>query len=643
MSKTDFSKAISGMMHDKAIVLESSNPLEFFKYDEYLELVLCIAYMTLSKEKIIKKEIKNEDKLGRLTKMVSTKDIDLVFDPSFNPGDMPHVTHAEVWDNLWILDNIRDSIMHGQFTVDFTNKCFNIKNEMEKRGLEATVPFSWFIKYTQNDIFKKKIMDEYTVSGFFYDNSKKDKRHFRIPEEIYNHIFYNVHVSGNKFNVIGIEKEVKELFRKYMDVEITAEDKVKYRRRTLLYGNNYKENYLISFFKASDMVKEELEKKYPNLKIEIHSVNRKQKLVSKLSRNLDRNYKNYDLMFDELEYFQSHRSDNLINALSNIISGLTLVKEKGLDLSQMDYRIFNFLIEGKDSPYTKDVDIYTQYRKNLDILKILNLNAYAISTLVINHEGLYTDFFGEDNPINYHIEVLKKEPLLKNLIAQRTKIKEYLEKRGNLVDKENQIKCVKDKYKDTVIPPEAQAIIDRINADIASLTPEIEAKKDEIWYFTCERGNKLRYNINDNTRPVLVAIDDSILRLEELHKEFLNTKKDSRKEITKKIVEEFNHYMVLQLSIKYWVCDNMKDALVVIRNSFSHIARMTFGGYRFFDRVMLLNDYETEQNTVKVEKPNEEHEFRTWKRSGQIIAKYSDMVSILNQPLQDEISLKKTL
>jgi len=24
-----------------------------------------------------------------------------------------------------------------------------------------------------------------------------------------------------------------------------------------------------------------------------------------------------DLMFDELEYFQSHRSDNLINALSN--------------------------------------------------------------------------------------------------------------------------------------------------------------------------------------------------------------------------------------------------------------------------------------------------------------------------------------
>lgn len=642
MSKTDFSKAISGIMHDKAMILESSNPLEFFKYDEYLELVLCIAYMTLSKEKIIKKEIKNEDKLGRLTKMVGTKDIDLVFEDDFCDGELKF-ENPEVDDKLWILDNIRDSIMHGQFTVDFANKRFEIDNTMEKRHLKAKIPFSWFIKYTQNDIYKKKIMDEYTVSGFFYDNSKKDKRHFRIPEEIYNHIFYNVHVSGNKFNVIGIEKEVKELFRKYMDVEITAEDKVKYRRRTLLYGNNYKENYLISFFKASDMVKEELEKKYADLKIEIHSVNRKQKLVSKLSRNLDRNYKNYDLMFNELEYFQSHRSDNLINALSNIISGLTLVKEKGLDLSQMDYRTFSFLIEGKDSPYTKEVDIYTQYRKNLDILKILTLNAYAISTLVINQEGLYTDFFGEDNPINYHIEVLKKEPLLKNLIAHRTKIKEYLEKRGNLVDKENQIKGVKDKYKDTVIPPEAQAIIDRINVDIASLTPEIEAKKDEIWKVLSERGNKLRFNVNDNTRPVLVAIDDSILRLEELHEEFLNTKKESRKEATKKIVEEFNHYMVLQLSIKYWVCDNMKDALVVIRNSFSHIARMTFGGYRFFDRVMLLNDYETEQNTVKVEKPNEEHEFRTWKRSGQIIASYSDMVSILNQPLQDEISLKKTL
>ena len=87
----------------------------------------------------------------------------------------------------------------------------------------------------------------------------------------------------------------------------------------------------------------------------------------------------------------------------------------------------------------------------------------------------------------------------------------------------------------------------------------------------------------------------------------------------------------------------MKDALVVIRNSFSHIARMTFGGYRFFDRVMVLNDYETDPKKTKVEKPNEEPDFRTWKRSGQVIASYSDMVSILNQPLQDEISLKKTL
>lgn len=642
MSKTDFSKAISGIMHDKALILESSNPLEFFKYDEYLELVLCIAYMTLSKEKIIKKEIKNEDKLGRLTKMVGTKDIDLVFEDDFCDGELKF-ENPDVDDNLWILDNIRDSIMHGQFTVNFADKYFDIKNEMEKRHLEAKIPFSWFIKYTQNDIYKKKIMDEYTVSGFFYDDSKKDKKHFRIPEEIYNHIFYNVHVSGNKFNVISIEKEIKELFRKYMDVEITAEDKVKYRRRTLLYGNNYKENYLITFFKASDMIKEELEKKYPDLKIEIHSVNRKQKLVSKLSRNLDRNYKNYDLMFDELEYFQSHRSDNLINTLSNIISGLTLVREKGLDLSEMDYRTFNFLIEGKDSPYTKDVDIHTQYRKNLDILKILFLNAYAISTLVINQEGLYTDFFGEDNPINYHIEVLKKEPLLKNLIAHRTKVKEYLDKLGHKVDKNFQIADIEDKYKNTVIPPEAQAIIDRINADSAKLDPEIEAKKDEIWKVLSERGNKLRFNVNDNTRPVLVAIDDSIIRLEELHKEFLNTKKESRKEATKKIIEEFNHYIVLQLSIKYWACDNMKDALVVIRNSFSHIARMTFGGYRFFDRVMVLNDYETDPKKTKVEKPNEEPDFRTWKRSGQVIASYSDMVSILNQPLQDEISLKKTL
>ena len=43
---------------------------------------------------------------------------DLVFEDDFCDGELKF-ENPDVDDNLWILDNIRDSIMHGQFTVNF--------------------------------------------------------------------------------------------------------------------------------------------------------------------------------------------------------------------------------------------------------------------------------------------------------------------------------------------------------------------------------------------------------------------------------------------------------------------------------------------------------------------------------------------
>ena len=98
------------------------------------------------------KEIKSQDRLGRLTKMVATTDIDALFAPSFNT-EMPTITNALENDNLWILDNFRDSIMHAAFDIDLDNKCIIINNTQPERTLQATIPFSWFVAYTKNDIF----------------------------------------------------------------------------------------------------------------------------------------------------------------------------------------------------------------------------------------------------------------------------------------------------------------------------------------------------------------------------------------------------------------------------------------------------------------------------------------------------------
>lgn len=53
MSKIDFSKKIVPIIEHKINALENLDYSEFLKKDEYFELALCLAYLTLSKEKII--------------------------------------------------------------------------------------------------------------------------------------------------------------------------------------------------------------------------------------------------------------------------------------------------------------------------------------------------------------------------------------------------------------------------------------------------------------------------------------------------------------------------------------------------------------------------------------------------------------
>ena len=163
MSKLSFSRNVLDVMKKKNDAIREIDYENFLQRDEYFELALCIAYTTLSKEKIILKESKNEDPLGRLTEVVDTKEIDKVFDPSFNP-EMPVINQAYENNNVWILDAIRDSIIHGKFDVDEERKVFLLNNNQDKRTLVAEIPFSWFIAYAKNDITTKRIADKYVLS-----------------------------------------------------------------------------------------------------------------------------------------------------------------------------------------------------------------------------------------------------------------------------------------------------------------------------------------------------------------------------------------------------------------------------------------------------------------------------------------------
>ena len=171
MSKLTFSKQINESILRKLSALENLNFEEFMKKDEYFELALSIAYLTLSKEKIIEKDINNPKRLERLTKRVYTKDIDQIFKNGFSK-EMPTISNSDEEDNTWILDNIRDSIMHEALEIDEENQCIKLNNTQNDRKLNGTIPFSWIIDYAKYDILKKRVLDSYKVRGFYYNKRK---------------------------------------------------------------------------------------------------------------------------------------------------------------------------------------------------------------------------------------------------------------------------------------------------------------------------------------------------------------------------------------------------------------------------------------------------------------------------------------
>ena len=187
MSKETFSSKICDAMDKKVAATEYFDLKTILENDENFEIAICLTYMTLSKEKIIEKDIKNNDRIGRLTQMVDTTEIDKVFQPGFAP-QMPKIISSRENNNLWILDNIRDSIMHGAFDIDEKRKVFIINNNQFNRELSAEVPFSWFVSYAKNDILSKKLADIYTIKNYYYNKGKTNSKSFETSKELYNNI-----------------------------------------------------------------------------------------------------------------------------------------------------------------------------------------------------------------------------------------------------------------------------------------------------------------------------------------------------------------------------------------------------------------------------------------------------------------------
>ena len=610
MSKLSFSRNVLDVMKKKNDAIREIDYENFLQRDEYFELALCIAYTTLSKEKIILKESKNEDPLGRLTEVVDTKEIDKVFDPSFNP-EMPVINQAYENNNVWILDAIRDSIIHGKFDVDEERKVFLLNNNQDKRTLVAEIPFSWFIAYAKNDITTKRIADKYAYQGFFYNIRKADRNQLNTKRELEESIFYNIYVTGTSFNIKEVERDIQMMLFQYAhsNCEINLEGATPFEK------GRYEKYYLSTFLFAKKQLKEYLEKKYPGMSVDIVINSRKARLINKLTKRLPKTYSNYNLMIDTFNQEVALKGISLLENISDIIENLhdNYCPDTKHYCTIDDLKKFNDLINSNCEYYNDKQDINTLYNRTYNLLRSLFINVVGLNTLVINYEDLIeTDFIDED-PLDYRMYGYSNS-LYSNYAQERKKLNiQILDKEVSLVqERKNLAACPEDKK------PGRESAIAKLLVEKSTLENELAELPATMNYspIVKDYDNNLK-----NVRGLQLIENDIVDKL-------LKTDDKKEKAKYKKIVKRLEDLIIKEEGkCTYGKCYNMKDILTIVRNSLAHIGRTNAVLTNNIENKIYLNDYDTKDNT----------------RSGVVVIGYDSFLDLMESICnREELTLTRT-
>lgn len=609
MSLVNYTVKVIKSMTQKIGFMENYNYNEFMRKDEYFELAMCLAYLTLSKEKIIDKETKNTDRIGRLTKKVEQSEIDKVFTPGF-ASRMPKIIEAKENNNLWILDDIRDSIMHCKFDIDDEKRILKINNTQPERKLLAEIPYEWIIAYAKNDILKKRMIDKYSVKGFYYNERIKDVKYFNTKNEILHNIMYNAIVTGNgnKFNVRIVENRIRELFEEYSKEEVTPEDVRITKPRMYKHLQYFDPFYLTSYIKAKDKVLEKIQEEFPDLTIKIFIDNRKKRILDKVNKGLLRNYRNYNVLYKTLNESVSMKGIALLENLSSIISEIGNIKHDSQMTSEENYESFNNLF--KQYNESDKWSVRTTKEKNLKTLREIFLTVFGISTLVINHKDIYTNYYEYSNSNAVGLITLSKQKTEDFCNEFKKLISELLRAEKNADEnRENQAKCNKQEVKEKL-----QLKIDYYELIAATKKAEINNLVANFESFELAKNEKEKLNDFYESRVFLNWLQNK-------YKEFKALPAKEREPIIKEIKQGIDDRKEKEINIRYGYVTEPEEWLIILRNCLSHVGRITIGRDYFGETQITLNDYEN-NNT----------------RSGIIFTKYYRLLDVLTNPFMSILS-----
>lgn len=582
MSKLDYSASLSDIIYGKLKSVHIGYATDLLEDNDLYKLALSIAYLTLSKEKIIDKDKKNTDKIGRLNKHVKTIDIDTVFDSSFS-NKPPIIIEAEEYDKLWILDNFRDSIMHGVFDIDLENKVIYIDNREKDRKLKAEISFDWLYDYAKYDIRSKKEKDHYTFIGMYKNVSLANKKHLNRDWLLRESIFYKVTVEGDKpFNVKQVENRIRYLFNIYFDTKIDP-DKEGYLTCNRYNYPEYEKNYYCSFVGCRERIIEQIKHEF-DLDVKIGIVKNKKKISNK-AKTINEHPYIYQEYCDNINKICIRKSDKMLDMLSLIIEniGNKPQLEDGIlyDEKLIMTHFEEYLIDSQ-SYFKYDFD---KLNINKSILASVLVTVFGISTIVINND--YLEKLLNDTDYLQSFEVYSKPYTIEN--ANR------LNKLHRLMLETNQ------KYNEAVSNfKKCKSIkgLEHLKGRIKDLRDTMIDQATEYQYI--KNIMKKEFDLDKNAKNEIRELEEEKFMIEYLNdianllavtSGNVKTPLDKEKidAIEKKIKDIEDGYIFDR-------CYYDKEKLKVIRNSLSHIGRIAVSPKRNGDMNITFIDFDDENH-----------------------------------------------
>jgi hypothetical protein len=165
-----------------------------------------------------------------------------------------------------------------------------------------------------------------------------------------------------------------------------------------------------------------------------------------------------------------------------------------------------------------------------------------------------------------------------------------------------------------------------ITNNINGVKQQIEDFDADLTILIDQRYNHKEYTRNASVENTKREVEQVQKRLDQRLNSFNETSDiEAKKRIAEIIDLIYEDYIAIESKDAFWSTDDMKVALTIIRNCFSHLDRIYIGSDRKANTTIILSDYENDG-----------------KKSGEIIISYEKLTSLLLQPLISGPTLKKT-